>query len=158
MTEAVTFRDAAAFLAVMRVRDILLTAVALAVAIPGSASAAGVERFSFDNTQTDGTHTIVQGGNWEVADLDDGTVDISARCAANAGTLAAAVGIAECYLLGADGTRLDVGSFGSNPGGSTVSPAVFLDARKQRYRLCVRSNAFYINESVFFGTTLACSP
>jgi hypothetical protein len=139
----------------MRFFKAAISAIALTAAL--AQPAAALEEHRFNNTQTDGTHSIAQHGFWQIHASGDGTADLAFECFANGAPLATGIGFTACYLEGEDGARYTPTDIDANPGFVTATAGAVLDARAQRHRICVQTNAFFGAESEFYGTELACS-
>ena len=139
----------------MRIIKATLAALALTGAL--APPAAALEHHSFPNQQTQDGRTISQNTFWQVQPGDDGTVDVAFECYANASPpTALAMSFEHCSVQGEAGVTQEASSVEGTPGPWRLTAGALLDARDQRYRLCVQTSAFW-QDNYFFETQLACS-
>jgi len=87
----------------MRSKRILAaTAAALATAAAGTAYAAD-DAWHVTDTQTQSGHSITQSANGRILGVTNGGLHVLVDCKATTSPNAAATGIKQCYLLGANG-------------------------------------------------------
>jgi hypothetical protein len=127
-----------------------------ALAMTPSASAAIVQQFSVNDTQTQNGHSITLTANGRILASDANSHTIQVDCSATAGQPAAAIGTPQCYLLGADGRRWSVTNVGGQPGMKSVTAGV-LDVPRQTYRVCLNGHALF-QDGEFMAAQLRCSP
>ena len=140
-------------------KGIVAVAVA-AFALAAAQPAAAVETFGVTHTTTDAEgNKLNQGANGRVLNSDGSGMDIQFECFANMSlpAIASAIGIRDCYIVGANGMKFHAGNIGGNPGTFTARWEVLLDAPRQRYRICVRSGALVQGASTFIEAPLVCS-
>src|SRR5688500_668681 len=143
----------------MRFYKAAIAAIAVNGALAQPASA--LEEYRFENTQSDGEHTIAQQAFFQMHPAGDGTATVAFECYAKVEPLAAAIGFKSCYIEGR--RTLEQFHASTNTTDATYGPAkatgqVVVNATYQRYRICIRTSAFFIQESEHFETALACSP
>ena len=107
--------------------------------------------------------TLTQAATAKVEHEDATTVTISLECTADAKQRgndpigAAATGMPECFLLGADGTRHDAADAGAFPGNHIRRVGLFHGLKRQHYRVCVKSTVFWRSNSIFYAAPRLCS-
>ena len=74
------------------------------------------------------------------------------------GSLAAAIGLTQCYLQGLNGVRFNAADTGSSPGNATARVGDVANAPAQKYRVCRQAAGLWMTGGNFFQTTLVCSP
>ena len=138
--------------------------IVLAVSLVAAASlgvvqeAAAVEKtFSVSKTFTaaDGRQ-LTQSATGRILTGNATTLSASVDCEASTLSPAAAIGLPQCFLIGADGTRYDAGDSGAIPGLGNAQWGVFHEIPRQRYWVCVKANVFW-QDSTYFAGTRTCA-
>jgi hypothetical protein len=134
----------------------MAAAAAFAMA-PATASAQSlVPEFAVNDTQTQGSHSISLTGVGRILSSDADSHLIEFDCSATASEPAVAIGTPQCYLLGADGRRVDAGNIGGQPGMKSFASSIY-DLPRQRYRVCLNGHALF-RDGEFMATQVRCSP
>lgn len=144
------------------VRRTIIAALAATAALAGVQSAAAAPVYSVKRSYTMTAGTLTQSATATVQGGTATTATITLDCAADATSTrdriaAAAIGITECFMLGADGSRHDAADVGAFPGSHAERHGIFHGLKRQPYRVCVKTNVFWRYESTFYVAPRVCS-
>lgn len=134
---------------------VALAATAALAALPGTALG---QTYSVQKTVTANGNTLNEGANARVLRGDATTIDVSLDCFANTSPPAAAIGLQACHIIGADGVAYyEAHRLFAIPGSFNATAEVFRTIPRQRYRVCVDSNAMFRDMSEWLEAPLVCS-
>ena len=127
-------------------RRIVLAISLVATALLGFAQPAAAIENTFTTTQTfTGTEgrQLTQSATGRILTGDATTVTVSLDCRVTTSPPAAAAGLPQCFLLGADQQRYDATGDEGGSGPVAVQAEVFQNLPRQRYWVCVKGNALW---------------
>ena len=132
-----------------------MTAVGLlAAAVPAQAA---TPTYTAHETTTENGHTLVQTAVGHSVASGTGGRTVSITCSAAALPDGVGTGIAECYLLGADGRKWTGGTRGQALPGAVNATSAVVSVPPGTYRLCMRANAFFSRDSYALSGPTICS-
>ena len=142
-------------------KKLFAAAIAATFVLAAAQPAFALKTATHSNTQQVTAGTIVQSTSLEVVnDVEGPAIHVAWQCQADTqGKIASALGFRECYLEGRDaGQRWEAADQGVALGVMFLQADAVVNAPRQPYRVCVKVNGMWREESVPFETTLSCSP
>ena len=140
-------------------RKTLIAAAVAASFVLGAAQPAWAvgEGYFVESITTSSGHTINERADGHILKSDATKMTIELDCRIYTSPPAINTGIDACYMVGADNTRYDAGSHGAMIGPVDVTNGVFHDIKRQHYRVCVQTDAFWGTDSFYYAAPLVCS-